>query len=310
MTGTKKRPCACRALSSGLPTRTRPDGITDFGYFLVVGHMQFVGILSPTQTLPWQNAILPVDFTVPDPLLGVFIYGTFLPFSASLIVYYSTVMTMKVVTNRPKPCTSSLPDEVHEIIVGSEPHEPFPGAEVRRNGGDPEFPGPLPVGIDRRGKASRREDLPRPIPRKPHGLGNPHELVHPGDVPPLDEKSPVDRFPVRVSLSLRFRPFPQLLGPPAVEGPGPLREWHPLGLGQLAQPRLHGRDLFLPPGKQLGELDSLLRRFRVERKNGPAQLHSVLPLQAVGTHGTEVAPGSDVVKEDLDDGRRVHVSPP
>jgi hypothetical protein len=35
-------------------------------YFLMVGHMQFVGVWFPTQTLAWQNAILPVDFTLPD----------------------------------------------------------------------------------------------------------------------------------------------------------------------------------------------------------------------------------------------------
>jgi hypothetical protein len=31
-------------------------------YFLVVGHMQFVGILLPRQTLPWQNAIFSAGF--------------------------------------------------------------------------------------------------------------------------------------------------------------------------------------------------------------------------------------------------------
>jgi hypothetical protein len=48
----------------------------------------------------------------------------------------------------------------------------------------------------------------------------------------------------------------------------------------------------------------------VERENGPAKFDPVLPLQTVGTHGTEIAPGSDIVEKDLDDGRFVHGMPP
>jgi hypothetical protein len=46
-------------------------------YFLVVGHMQFVGVWLPTQTLAWQNAILPVDFTLPAVSFVFLIYGAF-----------------------------------------------------------------------------------------------------------------------------------------------------------------------------------------------------------------------------------------
>jgi hypothetical protein len=49
------------------PTQCRSvpgDGVTR--HFLVVGHIQFVGTLLPTQTLPWQNAILPPDCMVLD----------------------------------------------------------------------------------------------------------------------------------------------------------------------------------------------------------------------------------------------------
>jgi hypothetical protein len=44
-------------------------------------------------------------------------------------------------------------------------------------------------------------------------------------------------------------------------------------------------------------------------KDGPAEFDSVFPLQTIGTHGTEVAPGSDIVKKDLYDGCFAHGSP-
>ena len=46
-------------------------------YFLVVGHTQFVGFLFPTQTLPWQNSIFPVDFTLPAVSFAYFIIDAF-----------------------------------------------------------------------------------------------------------------------------------------------------------------------------------------------------------------------------------------
>jgi hypothetical protein len=48
----------------------------------------------------------------------------------------------------------------------------------------------------------------------------------------------------------------------------------------------------------------------MEREDCPAQFYPVLALQAVGTHCTEIAPGSDVVEKDFDDGRFGHGSPP
>ena len=46
-------------------------------YFLVVGHTQFVGMLLPRQTLPWQNAILSVGFALPGVTFGFFIVDAF-----------------------------------------------------------------------------------------------------------------------------------------------------------------------------------------------------------------------------------------
>lgn len=44
----------------------------------------------------------------------------------------------------------------------------------------------------------------------------------------------------------------------------------------------------------------------MEREDAPAQLDSVFLLEAIGTHGTEVAPGSDVIEKNLYNGCAVH----
>lgn len=47
----------------------------------------------------------------------------------------------------------------------------------------------------------------------------------------------------------------------------------------------------------------------MKRKAAPAHLDSVFLHEAVGTHGTEVAPGSDVIEKDLQYGCTVHGIP-
>jgi len=47
----------------------------------------------------------------------------------------------------------------------------------------------------------------------------------------------------------------------------------------------------------------------VEREDAPAQFDPVLPVQAIGTHGTEIAPGSDIIEKDLHHGRTFHDFP-
>jgi len=48
-------------------------------YFLLVGQMQCVGILLPTQTLPWQISIAAVGCVLPVVCFRFFIYDTFFP---------------------------------------------------------------------------------------------------------------------------------------------------------------------------------------------------------------------------------------
>src|SRR4030095_13798959 len=62
------------------------------------------------------------------------------------------------------------------------------------------------------------------------------------------------------------------------------------------------------PREQIGERAALRRSLRVKREVHPLDLHVVLGAQLLNTHGTEIAPGSDVVGEDLERDRLAHTT--
>src|SRR4030095_9313529 len=62
------------------------------------------------------------------------------------------------------------------------------------------------------------------------------------------------------------------------------------------------------PREQIGERAALRRSLRVQREVHPLDLHVVLGAQLLNTHGTEIAPGSDVVGEDLERDRLAHTT--
>ncbi len=94
-----------------------------------------------------------------------------------------------------------FPDQSLEFIIGAESRQPPPITEVGRDGGDAHIRGPLPVGIDRRGKAPLVKDLPCFTGGKPDGAGYPQELVNQGNVAAIDEIGLVDGPAKRVSLA-------------------------------------------------------------------------------------------------------------
>src|SRR4029453_5353682 len=53
-------------------------------------------------------------------------------------------------------------------------------------------------------------------------------------------------------------------------------------------------------GEEIGQRAAFRRGFRVQREMRPLDLHVVLGPELLNTHGTEVAPGSDVVGKDLE----------
>jgi hypothetical protein len=102
----------------------------------------------------------------------------------------------------------------------------------------------------------------------------------------------------------RFCPLGQFLRQSAVVGhrPPPVRQ--SLFGHQTSQSRLGRFDVEGPAGEQLLQRQTFVGRVRVQREQRVTELDPVGCLQSVCTHGTEVAPWSDVVGEDLQGGGR------
>lgn len=47
------------------------------------------------------------------------------------------------------------------------------------------------------------------------------------------------------------------------------------------------------------QITPIFRGLRVEREHAPADVEVKFLAQLVGTHGTEIAPGSDVIEKDF-----------
>src|SRR5258705_12195224 len=62
---------------------------------------------------------------------------------------------------------------------------------------------------------------------------------------------------------------------------------------------MHGLDIQPAPGEEIGQRHPFRRSFRMQREVHPLDLHPMLVLQLLNTHGTEIAPRSDIVGEDL-----------
>ena len=102
----------------------------------------------------------------------------------------------------------------------------------------------------------------------------------------------------RLTAGLGIRPLAELLSEPAVVRHRPLAVGQALRIHARLHLRVHRLDVDVAPREQIGERFALRRRLGMEREVHPLDLHVVLRLQPLNTHGTEIAPGSDVVGED------------
>jgi len=204
---------------------------------------------------------------------------------------------------------SPFPDQPYEIIVGSKAGQPLVVTEVGRHGGYAQLPGPLPVGIHCPRKAPLRKDRLRFITRQPDGSGDPQQHIHQRQVAPFDEIGLVDGMAEEVARTPRLGPFTQFLSQSAVAGACPPCQRQSFSRRSVGQPDLHGLYLDLTAAKQFGEFHPFLRGFRVEWKDAPLQPDPEFSLQTLGTHGTQIAPRSDIVEKNLYHGGCVHGSP-
>ena len=89
-----------------------------------------------------------------------------------------------------------------------------------------------------------------------------------------------------------------------------LRLRQPFRGGNLSEPGLHFGNHRFAARKEFGKFHPCFGRIRMEGKHPHDEFYSVFQTQAVGTHGTEVTPRSDVIEKNFHDGRCAHgVSP-
>ena len=68
------------------------------------------------------------------------------------------------------------------------------------------------------------------------------------------------------------------------------------GFSEMCQ---HFRYVDRPAGKEIFEAAAVLRGFRMKRKSRPVHIDLNVLLQSFNTPGNEIAPGSDVVRENF-----------
>jgi hypothetical protein len=124
-----------------------------------------------------------------------------------------------------------------------------------------------------------------------------------GDIFPVLEIGEEHGVVKGIAAALILGPFSQFLSQAAVEGHRTLAEGQLQFIGHLPQAGHHRRDIHRPAGEQRFERLPGRRRFRMQGKGRPLDVERKCRFDPFNTPGTEVAPGSDVVGEDLQDGR-------
>jgi hypothetical protein len=90
-------------------------------------------------------------------------------------------------------------------------------------------------------------------------------------------------------------------GSARVEAHAALTERQPQAVCGLFEPLQHLRNVDASSGEQALERDPFGRDLRVQRKSRPVQIDPELLFQSFNTPGNEVAPGSDEIRENLQD---------
>jgi hypothetical protein len=167
-----------------------------------------------------------------------------------------------------------------------------------REGGrcrDSPFPGQDPIRIDRLPVGSRLEDLPRLFRREVERLCDLDQYSGLADISFIHKIGREKGQVIFLSLPLKFRPFPKLLGQAAVIGPRslPKGETQLPGLPLQADPHLF--DVYESIREEFLQGETLFRCVRAKRKGTPADFDDKGLFQFLNTSRTEIAPGSDII---------------
>ena len=130
-------------------------------------------------------------------------------------------------------------------------------------------------------------------------LGNSQQDVLRGKIQAIDKVRLKQLVMNRPATRLSIRPCRQLLSEAAVVSVSPFPVWQPFVSHQSGHALLSGRYVNVPSGEEFFERQSFIRRLRVQRKMPKPNLDIIDSLESFNTDRTEIAPRSDVVREDF-----------
>lgn len=183
--------------------------------------------------------------------------------------------------------------------VGLETNELSSVEQESRNRRDTQFSGALPVGIDLGGKTARSDNRQRQFRVKSDRSGNGRQNIDLGNIFTISKVGTVDRLAKSLPGPQLLGPLRQFLRPAAVVGAGPVTEGESQFPRHLAQAGKNRPDIH-PTGKEVMQVQSVGRCFRMQREHRPAHIQTKLPSQFFDAHGTEIAPGSDKIEKNLE----------
>ena len=163
--------------------------------------------------------------------------------------------------------------------------------------GDPIAACLLPIGVDGVCENAVVEHRPRLFYGQPDGLRNLEKHFLIGEVTAFDKIGFVQGVVNLLETGLRICPFGEFLREAAV-----VRVRAPVvrkmfGVHQAFHARVHGVQIQAAAGEQFLQRKTFRRSVRMEGKVPPLNLNGVIPLQSLNTPGTEIAPGSNEVRE-------------
>ena len=144
---------------------------------------------------------------------------------------------------------------------------------------------------------------------QPGRLSNINQHARISDVPKVHEVGAVKCTMNTLAGLRRIRPLRKFLSQPAVIRVRPAAVGQALGFHQSFHPIVHCIEIHTAAGKEFFERTALGRSFRMKWKINPLNLYIEVLSQLFNTPGTEIAPRSNEVGEDLQqNGFGCHVS--
>src|SRR6516165_6070184 len=208
------------------------------------------------------------------------------------------------------PLGARFVEQLLKDLVGLGADNAIACSHKRRHAGDAVLVRLSPIGIDGifktalgqhgtrllRGQSDRRREL--------------HQYLKVADVARVDEIGLVQGVVEGLTTGLGVGPFAELLSEPAVVGVRPPAVGQPFGVHQPLHAGIHRLGIDVSPRIKLRHRAAFHRGLGMEREVDQGRVDLERLLQLFNTHGTEIAPGSDVVGKDLQLDRLGHEVPP